>query len=203
MLIIGLTGGSGSGKGTAAMIFSRHGIPSIDTDEVYRVMTKAGGECIKPLVGAFGDIIVSPDGSLDRAALRKIVFSGHLAKENRKKLEALVHPIILNKVRALINNYRITQNPPAVVVDAPQLFESGFDRECDFVISIVADADIRAHRIVERDGITVEAAKGRISAQASEQFLRENSDFVVTNNGGIDELEKQINSVIKKIIYKE
>lgn len=203
MLIIGLAGGSGSGKGTVSSILSRHGIPSVDTDAVYRNMTKPGGECIKPLTDSFGDMILSSDGSLDRAALREIVFSGPFAKENKKKLEAVVHPIILSKVRELIKDYQITQNPPAVVVDAPQLFESGFDRECDYIISIIADADIRVRRIVERDGIALDVAKRRISAQASEQFLRESSDFVVINNGGIDELEKQINSVIKKILYKE
>ena len=85
------------------------------------------------------------------------------------------------------------------MVDAPLLFESGFDKKCDFVISVIADEDLRIKRITERDGISVEKAKERIKNQATDEFLKKNSLFLIVNDGDLDALEKSVNEISEKI----
>ena len=153
MKIIGLCGGSGSGKGSVCRLFAEYSILSIDTDSVYRKMTEGDSECMRALKAAFGEKISQEDGSLDRKALRALVFSADDAKKNREVLNAITHKFILDETRRIIERERI-RGAAAVIVDAPLLFESGFDRECDVIVSVIADEDTRISRIVLRDGIS-------------------------------------------------
>ena len=201
MLVIGLAGGSGSGKGSVCAIFREFGFEFIDTDALYGKLTAPGGKCIGPLVSEFGKVILNEDGSLNKTTLAKIVFMSENAEEKRKKLDGITHKIILGETRKLLTDYS-SKNTFAVLVDAPLLFESGFDRECDIIISVIAEENIRIKRIIQRDKITEEMARNRIASQLSNEFLRENSDYIIVNNGSMEELRGNISSIAEKILKR-
>ncbi len=191
MLIIGLTGPSGAGKGTVASLFARHGVPSIDTDAVYHELLIPPSPCLDELGERFGEGILCPDGcTLSRAALAAIVFApGHEAE--LRDLNTITHRHVLGEVRAILAVNRAA-DVPAVLVDAPQLFESGFDRECDRILSVLASRELRLARIMERDGLTRERAEARLDAQKSDEFFLERSDAVIVNDGAPELLEAEV-----------
>ena len=190
MKIIGLTGPSGSGKSAFCSILAKHGIFNINTDNVYHKLLVPPSECLNELCAHFGYGILKEDGTLDRAALAKIVFD----PQNKGELEALnkiTHFHVLNKVRSIITDF--SKFPcPAVIVDAPALFESGFDKECDLIVSVIANKAIRIDRIMKRESISYEAASERVNAQNPDEFYADRSDFVFYNNSDLDEFEKQV-----------
>lgn len=201
MVIIGLCGGSGSGKSIVTKFFCELGFFGIDTDKVYRDITSRPSECLSALISEFGNGIIGKDGALDRRMLAKAVFNGSCADAKRKKLNEITHKYILAEVRNIISN--LPKNTAAVVVDAPLLFESGYNSECDVVVSVIADKETRLERILKRDYISEEEAKRRITSQLPDSFLLENSDYVIVNNGDMNELFNSVNEVFKKITEKK
>lgn len=199
MKVIGLCGGSGSGKGTVSSLFCDLGIPSIDTDALYHEMTDRDSQCLRALSSEFGCEIVKADGSLDRARLASIVFTGSEAENRRRRLNEIAHSFILAETRALIKDYE-TRNFPAVLIDAPLLFESGFDSECDEIICVIADEKIRISRIVSRDNISVDIATSRIRSQMSDDELIKKCDYVIYNNSNIESLISQITEIKNKFL---
>ena len=197
MKIIGLCGGSGSGKGYVSSLFASLGIPSIDTDKVYNNLISYNSECVSEIASLFGDAVLNTDGSLSKSALRDIVFQ----KSNKDKLALLntvTHKHILNATRKQLKAFE-TKGDFAAIVDAPLLFESGFDRECDYIIAVLADRETRISRVILRDAISREVAERRMDLQKSDEFLRENSDFVIYNTGDNRALENQIKQIYDKI----
>lgn len=182
MIVIGLTGPSGSGKGTVGNYLANLGIPVIDTDAVYHKLIQEDTACLRELVQSFGTEILLPCGGLDRKKLAAIVFCGGAQQdENCAMLNRITHRYVLQEVRVWLAACR-AQEKKAAVVDAPLLFESGFHKECGLVLSVLAEEDLRIKRICRRDGISKEAALARISAQKPDEFFRQNSDFVIENN---------------------
>ena len=197
MRIIGLTGGTGAGKGTVAALFSKYNFAVIDTDAIYRSMTESPSPCLDALKNEFGDSIVK-DGALDRKALSALVF----AQGNKDKLDRLneiTHKFILDEVRARLQEIK-SLGYAAALVDAPLLFESGFDSECDSILCITAEKNVRLRRIMERDGITYDKALARLSAQLDDSELISRSDFVISNDEDLDALECSVESVAKQIL---
>ena len=190
MKVIGLCGGSGAGKGTVCSIFAELGIPSIDTDKLYHSMISTDSECTMELVSAFGDVIYANPG-IDRRALRDVVFS---SPDNLALLNKITHKHILASVRCLIDK---ADNVRAIIIDAPLLFESGFDKECDVKICVIANEDVRIKRITKRDGITPEIAKARIASQIPSDKLIEMCDYSIENNSDSNELRQRIQALIK------
>lgn len=194
MIVIGLTGTSGSGKGYVCALLDRRGIPSIDTDAIVHGLYTPGSACVAELIRTFGDGILHPDGSVNRRALAEIVFSD---PERLTLLNGIVHRYVLDTVRGRIRTY--AENGAAIViVDAPQLFESGFDRECDKIVAVVADRDIRERRLLSRDTLSLEQIRSRISNQHDDRFFEENCDFVIRNNGSED-LQEQIDAILAEV----
>ena len=191
--IIGLCGGSGSGKGAVSDIFKELGYPTIDTDMVYREITSYMSPCLDELVLEFGTIILR-DNSLDRRALANLVFGGAEASDKIKRLNEITHKHVLNRTRELIS--KLNDCSPLVLVEVPLLFESGFDKECDVIIAVVADRDTRIARIVKRDGISIDEASKRIDAQLDNSFLIANSDYTVYNNQTPDILRGEVKNII-------
>lgn len=196
MLIIGLCGGSGSGKGTVAELFLKHGIPSIDADAVYRELTARGAQLLNMLSDEFGADILSENGELDRKKLSSIVFSN---PEKLRLLNSITHSEIIKETERRIKKYE-SEGFSAVIFDAPLLFESGFDQKCDVIISVTAPIELRIERLVSRDGINAEAARKRISSQLSDGYLREHSDYVIENSGDIFELKEKTDKLVKIIL---
>ena len=194
MLTIGLTGPSGAGKGTVASLFAAHGVPSIDTDKVYHDLLIPPSACLDELSARFGTGILTPDGMLNRGALAAIVFAeGH--GTDLADLNTITHRHILAKTREMLAAYA-AQGVPAVLVDAPQLFESGFDAECGFILSVLAPYELRLARIMARDGLDESRAKARLDASHTDDFFRERSDAVMINDGALDAMEAEVRRLL-------
>ena len=199
MKVVGLCGGSGSGKGTVAKMFSSYGIPSIDTDAVYHEITSEKTPCTEALAEKFGSGILNTDGSLNRRTLAKIVFCGEGSAEKREELNRIAHKFVLDRTREILRGYE-SEGVLAAIVDAPLLFESGFDRECDVIIAVVADRDVRISRIVCRDGISESDARLRIDSQLADEYLSERSDFVISNSGSTEDLGSAVQKIANEIL---
>lgn len=197
MKILGLCGGSGSGKGTVANIFSYRGIPSIDTDAVYHSLISGFSVCVRELADSFGEDILTADGAVDRRRLAKIVFFDE-SGSNQRKLNAITHKHVIDKVKEMLPEFE-REGVTAVLIDAPMLFESGLDKICNRVIAVVADKNVRIARIIIRDGITYEDAEKRLASQTPDAELASKCDYVIENNGDISDLEPQVDKIIKNI----
>ena len=196
MKVIGLCGGSGSGKGAVSRIFAEIGIPSIDTDAVYREMTLSDSPCMRALAAEFGDEVVNSQGGLDRARLASIVFND---PSRLIKLNKIAHGFILDETRRRLAACK-DEGFSAAIVDAPVLFESGFNSECDEIICVVADRETRTGRIMRRDGITLDAAEKRIASQMPDEILISKCDHVIYNNSDIETLREEILALKSKLI---
>ena len=188
MTVIGLTGPSGSGKGKIAEILSEYGVQHINADSVYHNILTPPSPCLDELVENFGYGILNAGGQLDRRALSAIVF-GNENKQKLEKLNSITHKYVCARIRQIIR-YFGSINCKACVIDAPLLLESGLERDCDFVISVLADKELRVQRIAKRDSISLDDARLRVSSQKSDNFYVEGSDIVLYNNGS----EKQLRS---------
>ena len=192
MLMIGLTGPSGAGKSTVSEIFASYGIPVMNADQIYHRLLIPPSQCLSELADRFGRQILTPEGTLNRGALASIVF------EDPAELEALnsiAHRHVLKEVARLIRQYR-ENGATAAVFDAPQLFESGADRQCNVIVSVLAPQEIRLHRILLRDNITPEAAKMRLAAQKPDSFFRAHSDYVIENDSNPDNLIPRVREIL-------
>lgn len=196
MKIIGITGPSGAGKSILGRFFAKRGVPVIDADELYHSLLVPPSRCLELIRERFGGEIFNPDGTLDRHALANIVFS---SEEKLELLNSTVLSVVVEEAR-LIMNAMDAAGQRTVVFDAPTLIESGFNAECSAVISVISSADTRAARISERDGISTEAALARIHAQKNDDFYKSHSDFVIINDGNLEEFEKSANEIFNSLI---
>ncbi len=185
MLRIGLTGGIGSGKSTVSALLAARGAVIVDSDRIAREVVERGSPGLAQVVEAFGDGVLAPDGSLDRAALAAVVFSD---PEARRRLDGIVHPL----VRARAAELAAAAPPDAVVVhDVPLLVETGQASSYDLVLVVEADPATRVSRLVQR-GLTAGDARARIAAQASDEERRAVADVVLDNSGTQEELAQQV-----------
>lgn len=188
MKIIGLTGGSGTGKGTVAARMRSLGAGWVDADAVYRGLCAENREMLDALDAAFGSV-TDENGALDRPKLAKIVFS------DPEKL-ALLNRITTPYIRAAsLAAIRAQSACPVVLYDAPTLFEAGADDFCDAVIAVLAPHDTRVSRIIERDHLPEEAARARIDAQPPDSFYRAKCGYIIENNGDLDTLYRDTDAL--------
>ena len=178
MKVIGITGSIGSGKSHVASLISEKGMPRIDTDEVYHGFVSERSPMTEAIEKHFGSDVINPDGSLNRPALGKIVFS---EPEKLKLLNSLTHETVKARVRELLAEYQAA-GEKAVLVEVPLMFESGYNKECDEVVCVVADDSVRLERICKRDGISEKDAKKRMKNQKDNDFYIANSSIIVYNN---------------------
>lgn len=198
MIVLGLTGPSGAGKGALAAAFKKFDVPHLDTDAIYHKLLTPPSPCLDALVAAFGTSILRPDGTLDRAALAAMVFAESAPAEWLTTLNTITHSFILAETRRCIEAAR-TQGKPAVLVDAPLLYESGFDTECDKVIAVIAPRKVRLARIMVRDGISQEAASARLRAQKEDSFYTDRANYVVCNDGDVRRLTDSAAEIMAEI----
>jgi len=197
--IIGLTGPSGAGKTTLCEIATRLGIKSIDADAVYHDLLIPPSECLCEIASVFGCNILDSDGTLNRASLASIVFDpGDKEKKMLGKLNKITHKYVLAKIREIIRESELN-GEEMIIVDAPALYESGFDKECCAVICLIADISTRLDRIIKRDNISGARANERLRGQNSDEFYSSRADFVIANNGDTKQMENELSKIITKI----
>ena len=188
--VIGLTGQSGAGKTTVSHVFEENGFAVINCDEIARICTQRGSECNKKLARVFPECF-DEKLSLDRKAISKIIFSD---KKMLEKFDNIVYPFITRLIKEKINELSAVSQ--YILLDAPTLFESGTDKLCSVKTAVVADFEKRLERITIRDNIDKELAEKRFASQLSAEFFCKNCDYVIYNNG---KLEDTINKTLKVI----
>ena len=192
MLVIGLTGPSGAGKGAVGTILEEYGIPVIDADAVYHALLIPPSPCLDALCEAFGDDILTPEGGLNRRRLGEIVFSDPDALQ---RLNTVSHAFVMAEIRNQLKKLR-AKDLRAAVIDAPQLFEAEADKDCNIIVSVLSDKRTRLERIMARDSIDAEAALRRMDAQRSDEFFKTHSNYIIENNGNLDLLRPQIHRIL-------
>jgi dephospho-CoA kinase len=186
MFVVALTGGIGSGKSTVADAFAALGVPVIDTDVIARELTAPGGAALNPVREAFGESVMQPDGSLDRAALRRRVFSD---TEARLRLEAILHPLIRQRVEQALSG--LTAHYALIVV--PLLVETGAYRDVLQRILVVDCPELtQVERVMARSGFAREAVGAILAAQATRAERLAIADDVIANTATPEDLRAMV-----------
>lgn len=188
MLIVGLTGGIGSGKSTVAGLLASHGAEVVDVDALGREIIAPGGAAVAPVLARFGEALRGADGGIDRPALAQIVFND---PDELAALNEISHPAINDLLDERIEAIAAAGAAEVVVLDMAVLAESTLGRGTRFpyelVVTVEAPPDVRLERLVGR-GMTADDAKARLTSQATDEQRRDLSKFVIGNGGGPDEL---------------
>lgn len=189
MLLVGLTGGIGSGKSTVSVALERRGAVVVDADRIVRELQQPGTEVFAEMVDRFGGGIVAADGTLDRQAVADIVFHD---PEELAALGAIVHPRVRDEMTRRLEELAATDE--VVVLDVPLLVESGWEGMAGVVV-VDLDPEIAVDRLVAHRGFDPEDARSRIAAQASRDDRLARADIVVDNGGTLEDLEGEVDRV--------
>ena len=191
-VVIGLPGQTGAGKSTVGESLLRRGMAWVDADAIAHDVADNEKVCLADLALEFTIDILNVDGTLNRKKLADIVF------HDKAKLNEIIFPYIIRAIEAELVRLQ-EEGHRYIVLDAPTLFESGCDRYCDVIISVVADEQLRLQRIMSRDGLTYAEAEARIQAQHRESYYVRRSDFVIENNDTVDSLCLKLAEVMTRI----
>lgn len=194
-IVVGLTGQTGAGKSTVAGFMKELSCAVINADEVARQATAVGSECLKRLAEQFGCDIINNDGSCNRKLLAERAFS---SRENTDILNSLTHPWILEHTKEIIL-CRKADGYDIIIFDAPQLFESGGEKLCSYVIAVIAPSETRMKRIMQRDMISENEALLRMNAQCSEEYYTSRADFIIDGSDCVEQVRIQTEKIISAI----
>lgn len=194
-LVVGLTGGVGTGKSTVSRLFRTLGAEVVDADAIVHELQAAGSPLLEQIVEAFGPEVRSSDGELDRPALGAIVFGDTAA---RKRLNAIVHPAVGVEMARRVAAAR-ARGVPLVIVDVPLLLENGRQGDFDAVVVVYATEEQQVERQQKRDGITREVARQRLAAQLPIEEKRRLADHVVDNSGSAENTECQVRALYERL----
>lgn len=187
MFVVGLTGGIGSGKSEAARLFAALGVPVIDVDHISHQLTAPGQPILQDIANALGRQFLSPDGKLDRAALRTHVFADNSA---RLQLEKILHPAIR---QAALLQLAANQNSAYQILSIPLLFEGdGYRTIVNRTLVIDCDEAQQIQRTMRRSGLTEQAVRAIMAAQISRAQRNQLADDIIENNGTLSELSQKI-----------
>ena len=192
-LVIGLTGGIGSGKSTVAGIFKQFGIPVIDADVIAHAMVAPGQPAFQEIIEVFGPGSLDASGAIDRNRLRKLVFSD---PAQRQRLEAILHPKIRREIISLTRN---VQTPYCIVV-IPLLLETDQRDLVDRILVVDTELDNQIARVTMRNGLPRHEINAIIAAQAKRDSRLAAADEVINNDGSLDELAIQVRAQHKKYL---
>lgn len=195
MKVIGLTGGTGSGKGVVSQCLNEAGAAVIDADLVAHEIIKKGKPAYNELVEYFGTNILQEDGEIFRRKLGEIVF------REKGKLEFLnrcTHKYIAQEIARRIQEAKELGEAKCIIIDAPLLIEAGLEKICDAIWVVYAHEEVRARRVMQRDGITYETAKARIGNQKSWAEYESYAQEVIDNSTTIDDVQAQVTSLLEK-----
>ena len=189
MYVVGLTGGIGSGKSTVADLFVARGAALVDTDAIAHELAAPGGGALPAIRARFGDGVLRADGGLDRAAMRRLVFSDPGA---RQALEAILHPLI----RAESERPCAAASAPYVILAVPLLVESGGYRErCDRILVVDCEPAVQVARVMARSGLPEAEVRAIIAAQAGRAQRLAAADDVIDNGGSPQALSARVDTL--------
>ena len=192
-MILGLTGGIASGKSTVSNIFKKYGIYIVDADKIAKELGNRK-DVIDEIGKKISKTVIDENGIVDRAKLKEIVFSD---KSKLEILNKIYHP----KIREEFKKIKLNSSKNDIIIfDVPLLFETGMYTLCDKKILVYVNEDIQIERLIARDGITKELAKKIIDSQMSLNEKKSKSNILIENNGSLEELEKKVEMVYKKIL---
>ena len=191
MLLVGLTGNIGSGKSTVTQMLSERGATIIDADVLARRAVEQGTVAFDKIVRRWGQDVLAPDGHLDRAALRRVVFAD---QEQLEELNQIVHPEV-ERLRSRLVDQARKRGDRMVVCDIPLLFERHMTDRFDRIILVDAHRALRLERLVKDRGLRETEAMEMIAAQMPAELKRARADFVIDNDGTLTQLERRVHDV--------
>lgn len=188
ILTVGVTGGIGSGKTTVCKIFEELGAKVLYADEIAKKLMEGDKKLKGEIEKLFGPNAYI-EGKLNRKFISDVIFSN---KEKRKALESIVHPAVVREIIKKFREISKSRNEDFVIVEAALIFESGFDKELDYVVVVDADEELKIKRIMERDNCTREEVLKRMRAQMSQSKKKNLADIVIQNDGDIEALRERV-----------
>jgi dephospho-CoA kinase len=199
MLLVGLTGNIASGKSTVSQMLSERGATIIDADLLARQAVEPGTPGYERIVERWGDAVLAPDGHLDRAALRSIVFAD---PEELERLNAIVHPEV-EEMRDRLVREALERGDRIVVCDIPLLFERHLGENFDRIILVDAPRPLRLERLVRDRGLRETEAMEMITVQMPAELKRARADIVIDNDGTLAQLEQQVAAAWATLLQAE
>ncbi len=189
---IGLTGGIASGKSTVDAIFAELGAHVVDADAAARQAVAPGSPALRAIARQFGQGVFLADGSLDRRALREVIFAD---PDARRRLNAIVHPEVSRLIEAELGRLGAADPGGVAIIDVPLLYESGWDKLFEAVVVVWVPPALQVARLMARDGVSREAAEASLQAQMPIDEKRRRAQFAIDNSGPVEETRKQVMAV--------
>jgi dephospho-CoA kinase len=191
---IALTGGIATGKSHVANRLRDAGVPVVDADQLAREVVAPGTRGLAAVVARFGDEILTPHSSLDRARLAQVVFRDAAA---RRDLEAIIHPVVRKSIDEFFD--RLPPNTKFAVADIPLLFETGGEHRFDKVIVVACSRETQIERVMARDGLSREDAERRVASQWPIGEKVKKADYVIRTDGTHEETDAQVTRLLKQL----
>ena len=195
-IVIGLTGGIASGKSTVSNMIRKQGLRVVDADIIAREVVEIGQPAYKKIIETF-DGILDEDKSINRQKLGSIIFAD---EKKRQQLNSIVHPAVREEMLKQVESEK-QKNALAVVLDIPLLFESKLTHIVDKTILVYVDEHIQLERLMGRNGYTEHEARMRIESQMPLKEKLKLADYVINNNGSLEETERQLRNILDTIIW--
>ena len=192
-MIIGLTGGIGSGKTAVSDSFQALGIDVVDADLASRVVVQKGKPCLLKIAQHFGEDILTKEAELDRAKLREIIFK---SEEEKNWLESLLHPAIANQIQDELN----ASKSPYTILVSPLLLETNQKDFCSKVLAVDVPVETQIERTLKRDGVSKEQVQAIINSQISRNDRLNLADEVIVNDGTLEDLEIAVKILHEKFL---
>ena len=191
MMIIGLTGSIASGKSTIAEMIQAYDIPIVDGDIIARQVVEKGTPTLQKIVEAFGEVILTEDGELNRPKLGEMIFSN---EQKRQQLNSIIHPAIREEMLRKRDAY--VAEGKHVVMDIPLLFESKLQHFVEKILVVTVSKEVQLERLMKRNKLTEEEAKMRIASQLPLSEKEAGADAVIYNNGTIEQSREQLRTIL-------
>lgn len=193
-MIVGITGSIGSGKSTVCHILKKSGYPVLSADEIAKQLMEPGNAGYQAVVKTFPAAILNQDGSVDRHRLANLIFQN---QNYKSMLEAILHPLVKDEMFHQSIAYEL------VFWEVPLLFETDFHKYCDKTLCVISEEATLIQRVMQRSGLTNRQVEERLQAQMSQQQKQEMADYIIKNNGTMEELQEAVDAWLKLLLMQE
>lgn len=194
-MILGVTGSIASGKTTVCHLLAALGASLVSADQLAREVVRPGTATLQQLVELFGSGILQADGTLDRSALAQRVFTDAAA---RAAVNRITHPAIAALAEKTLRE-KVREGPWLIVYEAPLLFEAGAEQRVDAVLVVTVDEKVQIRRLMQRDGLSEEAAKARIATQMPQAEKVARADYIIDNSGAAEDTGKAVIALFARL----